>query len=356
MTREHFGAEILKRFKPKDVIGYSVGDFDQSSIELLTADVKQWWALYKQWESTDTIAAAYAEQRLTVKGTSTLDVAIGAQDPNAWGEVKTFDKPKPGNPKFAQFEPTVQYPIKKTNQSIVDRLSPENFVPANGGGSLKTDLGLHDLSAGLMNPKAKLSEQQYKTITPYQIYAFMPVSHAVDQAVFQNLNFLAKSIRENNPDFYNLIRDMRARMTRIKLAAEHDMATSFIHVGATATGRPRFKFSLLEKTDVSLRDKASKLVGDDVDFKDSKVIQQPTTPKILAARHHAAINFQKLVLGEMLRYGEVTVAYRQHAAGFPVFAKFDKASSSWKEYTIPKAGWRTNVVKLSFSDGPALGA
>src|SRR5690606_23692770 len=116
--------------------------------------------------------------------------------------------------------------------------------------------------------------------------------------------------------FYNYVRDIRSKMTRIKLAAEHDMATNFALVGQTATSRPKFSFTLLQKTDVSIRDKERKVEGADIDFGDSNVVQVPTTPGILEARRVAAINFQTLVLGQIHSYGEVVVAYRQHAGGF----------------------------------------
>jgi hypothetical protein len=43
-------------------------------------------------------------------------------------------------------------------------------------------LGYHDLSALLLNPKVPISKQQYKGFEPGQVYVFMPLSFAVDQA------------------------------------------------------------------------------------------------------------------------------------------------------------------------------
>jgi len=326
--------KILARFTPKDVIGYSVGTFKNDDWAGLENDVKAWWALYKDFERDDTLARAYADQRLTVKGTSTLDSPMEAQDPNNWGNTKKFEKPRVQEKSVAQayasVTPVEHYRIKKTNESIRKRLDPKVFVPKPGAASRKTEMGLHDLSAGLMNPEKPLSEQQYKTPDPGQVYVFMPLSDAGDQAVFQNINTLAKAYREQRAGFYALVRDIRSKMTRVKLAAEHDMATSFVHVGDTPTGRPKFQFRLLGTTDISVKDKERRVEGTDVDFGDEKVLHKmPTTPGILEARRHAALNYQKLILGQMLSYGEVVVAYRQHAGKFPKFATFDTLTKTW---------------------------
>jgi hypothetical protein len=354
MTLKLAREKILARFTPKDVIGYSVGDFKNDDWQGLETDVRAWWDLYKAFERDDTLEQAYADQRLTVKGTSTLDSPIEAQDPKNWGGTQKFEKAKPKEKAVAQAYASVTeteyYRIKKTNASIRQRLDPKVFVPRPGADSRKTELGLHDLSAGLMNCATPLSEQQFKTPGPGQVYVFMPLSDAGDQAVFQNINTLAKAYRVQRSGFYALVRDIRSRMTRVKLAAEHDMATNFVHVGNTPTGRPKFQYSLIGTTDISVLDKKRKVEGTDVDFGDSNVLtKMPTTPGILEARRHAALNYQQLILGQMHSYGEVVVAYRHHAGKFPKFATFDKTSKTWKTEIT-----HSNKVAETWPDRPLL--
>jgi hypothetical protein len=218
-----------------------------------------------------------------------------------------------------------------------------------------------------MHKGKPISEQQYKTPSADEYYVFMPLSHAGDQAVFQNIQRLAKCYRTQHGAFYDLVRDIRSKMTRIKLAAEHDMATNFVRVARQQPddARPKFKFSLMEKTDVSIRDKGKGLElklttsvlkpPEQVTFDgDSKVKQANVTPEILQARQVAAINFQKLILGELHSYGEVVVAYRQHKGAFPKFAQFDDTSKLWKVGTLGADGHTFNFTGETIPDQPKL--
>lgn len=438
---EEFGRAILDGYFGQSRLDpNSLGKFD-GDLDNLSSLVDNWWATYKIWEAQDTLSAAYIERRLTVKGTSEMNLPIQAHvrsaDPKErykegadWGQATTFSNR-----------------IVKTNASIVARLDPKVFMPydneARPMDSRKTELGYHDLSALLLNPQVKISDQQYKgrgQIAPEQVYVFMPLSPAIDQAVFQNINILAKLRRNEYPQFYNKIRQIRSEMTRIKLAAEHDMAVAFVMVGKKAgTERPKFKYTLISKTDVSLRDEKKGLVpdntikckltearfddalkghnlklGDKQDLskrlraaglfdheyppeqfrqkveaavsppvaktKWSKVeplppdvvrgkdlvIEHiggktkqnwPTTPGIFDARRNAAINFQSLVLGEMMRYAEVTLAYRQHAGkgvhSFPKFACFDQNNERWIVGTVDdKNVWTAKPQLETFPDHP----
>lgn len=442
---DQFGQAILRQFGNQQKIGYSVGPFDGDWDNLITL-VEKWWEAFKVWEAQDTLVAAYAEQRLTVKGTSTMDSNIQAFVPLGeardrynpgvnWGDSRTFGTK-----------------IVKTNASIKARMDPKVFRPGKDMASEKTTKGFHDLSALLLNPKAPISQQQYKgggDIPAEQVFVFMPVSHASDQAVFQNINTLAKAHRGERGDFYDLVRSYRAQMTRIKLAAEHDMAVNFVLVSKPdSLGPPKFKYTLLTTTDISARDEKSGIVppktflnklttdrviqgltkrpdppldlevGDrarlantllETDYLKSlldkpfdpvtlrekveailnkpanrlklaqknrkytgeildrcvelllenaggKTLQAyPTTPGIYEARQRAAINYHTMVLGQMNRYAELTVAYRNHASNgaFPKFACFDKLRKLWLVGDVDEQNvWTARQSGESFSDRP----
>jgi hypothetical protein len=72
----------------------------------------------------------------------------------------------------------------------------------------------------------------------------MPLSFPLDQAVFQNINMLAKVNLEQQGDFYDMVIGIRSKLTRIKLAAEHDMAVAFVRVGYKGN-KPKFRYTLL---------------------------------------------------------------------------------------------------------------
>jgi hypothetical protein len=468
-------------FFPLEVIGHSLGEFD-GNWDNLEGLVDQWWKAYKEWERQDTLVAAYQEQRLTVKGTSEMGTKAEMGDSKGdtiearvQAHVQQVGKPADYDPK-AQWPrynvpgaPEVEwpsevtkfkYPINKTNISIRGRLKPDVFKP-DVGVSQKTNLGYHDLSALLLNPNAPISKQQYKGFNPGQVYVFMPLSFAVDQAVFQNINMLAKLCRAERPDFYKKVTDIRSKMTRIKLIAEHDMATNFIMVGKSySTGLPKFKYTLTAKTDISVRDEAAGLVPEGTfqstltelkiedalnpkfksnqrdyptlaeDYPDLKptprskllvwlkgelkpvtgppaltlradelerkvksllnaqkargklpAVMKPsavptddnlafyielilnraggktkqtytTTAAIFQARQSAALSFQTLVLGEIMRYAEVTIAYRHHAGDFPKFAQWD--GKQWIVGTVNAQNvWTAKNPTETFPDKPA---
>ena len=257
-VRDQFARAILtNHFGFKEIIRHSLGEF-QGDWENLKALVDNWFDAYKKWEKKDTLVDAYKEQRLTVKGTTTMDTTISAfprtPDPKKgfYGDAREVNQTSYGPHKLV-----------KTNASIMERLKPEVFKP-KAGHSQKTALGYHDLSALLLNPNAPISQQQYKTVQADQVFVFMPLSFAMDQAVFQNINMLGRVFRDTQPGFYDTVRDVRSKMTRIKLLAAHDMATQFLTVGKSqSTGLPKFKYALIGKTDISVRDEDAAVVDAD---------------------------------------------------------------------------------------------
>ena len=359
MSLERYRCKILSHFGFQDVIKYSIagpGIYQSIHWNDLEEDVREWWRLYKEWETRDTVAKAYHEQRLTVKGAHLKSWSMPIQaylvlseNPRRLGAQQDYERPDIPENEFGK----TYWALRKDLKSIEERLDPKKFVPEEGGNSLKTEWGLHDLSAGLMHKNKPISEQQYKTPSRGQYFVFMPLSHAGDQAVFQNINRLATAFRKENEGFYNLVRDIRSKMTRIKLAAEHDMVTNFVKVARPGSDRPKFKFTLLEKTDVSIRDKEKGLLPD-VEFPTGTKIlgTQQTTPGILQARQLAAINFQSLVLGELHSYGEVVVAYRQHVGGFPKFVEFDKKTTLWKVGKLVGDGHKWELTGETIPDQP----
>jgi hypothetical protein len=366
---DQFGQAILNQLGGQQRIRLSLGNFD-GNWDNLRVLVDQWWDAYKKWEAQDTVVAAYQEQRLTIKGTSTMALPISAftrahdegvrYAPNAWGEQSKFRNPNynPDNPQRGVEGGGEYYPIVKTNASILARMNPEVFMPRGGGESRKTELGYHDLSALLVNPNKKMSLQQYKTPEDGQVYVFMPLPYASDQAVYQNIHMLAKAYRQWQGDFYNKVKEIGSKLTRIKLAAEHDMATAFVMIGHTRLGRPKFKYTLVSKTDISTRDVQAGVVPQGA-VKEGKKTEQTylTTPGILEARRNAALNFQTLVLGEIWRYAEVVIAYRQHAGPFPKFVSWNKDLGLWIVGTIDaeSSDFRSNYPMETIADRPGAG-
>ena len=123
MSLEQYRNEILSLFGNRDKVANSLGKYEKPDIEHLQDLVLRWWECYKEWEGKDTLEAAFKDQRLKVKGTSSMDMPIQAMEApefgtdtaysHKWSDSKTFEKPKNGKGIAAKFEPTVHYPIKK---------------------------------------------------------------------------------------------------------------------------------------------------------------------------------------------------------------------------------------------------
>jgi hypothetical protein len=59
------------------------------------------------------------------------------------------------------------------------------------------------------------------------------------------------------------------------------------------------------------------------------------------------------VLGEMMRYAELTIAYRHHEGAFPKFAKFNKDSNEWIVGTVNSQNvWTAKDPAEKFADKP----
>jgi hypothetical protein len=319
----------------------------------------RWYDDYKAFERDDTIARAYREQRLTVKG----------MDP-VWQDSIAF---KGADKQMHRFvDPRGKsYPLDKGMKGMRLRIDPRNFLPYEGGDSKKLELGLHDTSSGLMSGDRPISEQQYKKLeagmdnVTKKLYVFMPLGYPEDQALFQMLNDLGKRVRLERPNFYSLVRFIRARMTRLKLAAEHDMSTNFslatpvsYKINSAGETVPKFQFGLLAETGATVRDNEYLNDAGKEALKkkakwgaDGKIKTVPVTPELLSARRQAAINYQNLVL-DQYSYGEVTVAYRKHEGGFPLFTMFSPDDKGFLVGTVDNDTWVAKNPKEIIPDRP----
>jgi hypothetical protein len=376
MSLEYYRNRILALFTIENVIKNTIQEPPTKVWEQLYEDVPRWWEHYKLWETQDTVSAAYKAQRLTAKAVAkntSMNEDLGAKEVafGNWSEKKKYPMPE----RIGELE---NYQLRRSPIGVVDRFKPEMFVPEGKGPSLKTLWGLHDLAASLMNPEFKISEQQYRFAN--NIFVFMPLSEAGDQAVFQYINILAKAYRQKRGTFYELVRDYRSKMTRIKFAAEHDTGTQIVCVGRGAGDKPKFRLQPAEKTHASVFDKLPKAETDtardvmkevgaerlakrlggqtfagtfkDVDIPEGKknVQDVDVTPGILEARRYAALHFQSLVLGQVLKYGEVTVAYRQHG-GFPKYVQWD-GKNKWQVGVVNGNTWEAKTPEEYIDDRP----
>jgi hypothetical protein len=187
---------------------------------------------------------------------------------------------------------------------ILTRMDPSNF---DWGGKLlrqKYFWGLHDVSAVLLDPTRRLKigeagTQMYMT-TGDTTYVFMPVTREQDMAVFFMLNTLAKSFLTGSGMFKLFMTELKARLTRIKLAFEGDAGAGFVDFAPVGALEPSFKYGF------------GKILGKDA-----------TDAEIREAKL-AAVTYKNILRAQ--KRNEIILAYRQHGlpgrpSRFPMYAK-----------------------------------
>ncbi|OLR91828.1 hypothetical protein [Actinokineospora bangkokensis] len=171
------------------------------------------------------------------------------------------------------------------------------------GANHKDALGLHDLSASLLDGSKPTVLEQLKHYGD-AIVVFMPVPSETDAQVFHAISTLAE------PD-EPVLRGYRNNLTRVRLAQGSDMHTIFVDDGAGPPAPVRARYGITGR--VQRAKGAPEVLADEVDI-DARRTNALQHSKILGAGATQAVN-------------EIVVAYRKHASPvFPCFAKWDQAT------------------------------
>ncbi len=290
--------------------------------------VVEWFQAYKTWEAGDTVGKAFHSCRLTIR-TYIKPGETGSKWNLKYAANQTKDSS--GTKEWEG------WPQDVSGKAVIARTNPLNFAP---GPSQKYSLGLHDLSASLLDPHRNISEQLYHALNredkdgSYAI--FMPLPIEGDLQLFDRLNRMAKRIREDRPRLYELIQIYRSRMTRIKQAYEYD-------IGAGFSATPRKK-PAEGKPDVAFKygvGSTIKVIGKGLTRPEEGVNDAPT----LMAN---ALSYKKILLESATKgkYNEITIAYRQHAnPRFPQAAIWSFGAKEFKCFMIDGKGEAGTLIK-----------
>jgi hypothetical protein len=124
-------------------------------------------------------------------------------------------------------------------------------------------------------------------------------------------------------------------MGALLVPAEFRRRLEAVIANKKATGRLASKLRTKSIKTAPTEDKLRNYVEWIIENAGGKSMQKfKATADIFRARQSAALNFQSMVLGEIGRYAEVTLAYRQHAGKFPKFAKFNPEKNHWTVGTV----------------------
>lgn len=270
----------------------SIGRAEEAGVLML---VKAWFEAYKRWEFDDQFLKAFKEGRMSIR-----------QGPVSKTYKDDFSVKRLGELQ-SQGYPGHQYSVGM--DSLKERLKPDNFLDnheaIDRAERLKYKMGLHDLSASLLNPrKPTISEQQRWKHSGEKrdrwIAIFMPLPQPLDLALFHQLNTLAKRSATQCPSLYAELVDIRSKMTRVKLAAPVDMSAGLRNI-APAGAPPHFSYGLKRPLGPN-----GGLTGED------------------QARYEFALHYTDILSFQTGSSNEIVIAYRRHASTrFPLFARWN---------------------------------
>jgi hypothetical protein len=304
--------------------------------------IKQWWEAYKSWERNDTFLKAFRDERLSV-----------TQRPWVAKEVpgKTMDliATSQKDPRGAKISHGRNLHYDSSVSGFQNRLKPENFKRIGNDGPhqvrrMKYELGLHDISASLLDPaKPTITEQlRWKPEAMGKgldwAVVFMPLPEVEDLATLELLKYLAKPLKDKAPTVYRAVSFMKNRMTRVKFAQETDMGAGFLETGSAEDPHLRYGAT---------------------DFQTEKrgTLSVPVYMAGISQVRRSKAREYKMILAKQRELGslsnEIVVAYRQNASPrFPIIG-MPMDAGAWYEVqgeqqpyygksTIPN-DWRKTV-------------
>lgn len=343
--------EVLRQIRRNLTITFQYRADDpvylQRNWRFIYPDVCAWWKAYKAWEKVDTFDEAFKDTRMTVR-TFNPGYADQVLKTFARGKIQVTQENFLADSRYTKFDPKdpaankarqdhgrafarKQESEKYHAQRGIDSsafANPANFASRE----TKYAAGLHDLSASLVNPKLSIFDQIHNNEDGAH-FSFLPLSEMEDQEVIYNLTRIAKD-KVTIPGLYEIVRNYRAQMTRVKLAYELDMGIGYTAVPAPRPGGgPQYKLRYGLKHTTSIAGKTE---------------EEPTTPAIYDERRKAARRF-KSIIGLREGKNEIVIAIRQHAGPFPVYAV--RRGNQLVCYNITPANLMERTGKQITSDG-----
>lgn len=292
-----------------------------------------WFVDLKHWESQDTFNDAFAQSRMTIRA-----IQVGRQSPLY----------EPDNPNSKEFytEPVTKVKgvkgvegkdrqIKQMQgvPGVQERMNPNNFMLQGPEiRTLKNEKGLHDTSAGLLNPRRPLriggptkpgeGKAQLHRYSGRALWVFMPVPNEEDLTLFYQMNELSKK-PGTGLAIKAAMRVMGSRLTRIKVAFENDAGLCFLDVAPEGDAYGKFRYG-----HTGLNKAKGMKTG-------TQLTDQEIAERKLAARRY------KTVLGDD-NENEIVVAYRQHGLStipsrFPVYAFYNDDGTPDRRLTVVRA-------------------
>jgi len=287
-------------------------------IQLMT----NWHEAYKEFERGDTdFYQIWRERRMFVRSIGESDTCYPTL------QVKKLDYDKWTAKKWDHAADDIDTSViagvayNTGKAGILKRTNPKNFLtPPEETGGIKTKFseGLLDLSGTILRPDREISQQLHNKPKPGNWVCFVPLSEEEDQALLIFLKdklgqlqiILGKSDSNLNL-VINKYKRICAKVTRLKLAFETDMALGFVAIPNRDGTYSKYKYVV--KTEV-------KYSMNRTDGLQSTKIRMGNDLMTMLRNN---VKRYKSVVGTAIK-NEVRISIRRHVSGnWPLFAKWD---------------------------------
>lgn len=309
-----------------------------SQVELprIMRAMDNWWVAYKRWEADDRFLTAIRENRMVIRQ-SPLEKIVPDGVVNGLGMRHLGERPNVLDTQYAGYRSNAGL------SGIKARMTPGSFDHVEASKGIrhgehldtrgKYVLGLHDLSASLLDPQKPVLSNQCrwkddgKATGKFNewILVFMPIADAEDVKVLNMLSYMSKVYIANewhdqdpHRTFCNTVRHMSKRMTRIKFGQSSDMGAGFVNKELRADALPKFRYGA---GDVQGEWKPA------IPGSKTLVLKQHYAEGVSKTRAQAALDYSKLL--EVQRTNgstsnEVILCVREHeGTRFPLYAEWD---------------------------------
>jgi len=272
--------------------------------------IREWHFQIQMWQDNDELATAFSEGRLTHRTMShpggKYDYG-SRSDNNLLGIINNDNFYKPivneakkldsggwaKSPTHAEREKTAR--LDAGGAGIMRRLTPDNFTTGPGmERSNKQLLGLHDLSASLLNPDG-YTLKKYSELT---LVVLTPLPLPEDVALFYQLRELSKSASCPSLAFKQAVEQMACQFTRPRIASSLDMGAQYVVTKSKRHGQDSIKY---------------------VKGSGAKVTSKETPAQCV---QNVRTNYRDILKKDLTGANEITIAYRKYGTGnkFPCFA------------------------------------
>lgn len=289
--------------------------------------IRTWQVEVRTWADGDELDVAFSEGRLIYRTMSNVAKHYDFQtnddtEKRVLGIINNDNYKKPlmndalktesetgGYEKGGKRESNVDALLNVGGAGIKRRLDPENFVKTGvQRKSRKFELGLHDISAHLLDPRG----YALKSYSGTTLILLVPLPLPEDVSLFYELRKLGKT--QGSKDFRNAMEIVACQFTRPKLGSSLDMGTTYVYKPATDSSAQSVKYV-----------KAP-----------SGATSQETPEK---CRLNVKNNYRDILEGEVKGANEITLAIRKFGNNnkFPAFAIGDKGSDTLTEIAIELA-------------------